>query len=200
MLAFLSTPGLLPPGRPLLFYFFSNGGCFVHEQLLAATAAQPERHAAVLRAAAGRAFDSAPAAIKTAGAATLFSYMSPLAALRPLLRLLFLGLVRSFELLGGRFAACVGKQRADAFWTAMATAPTLDGAPEAYFFSDDDPLCDAQALAALTEARRKAGAAVSVTRWAVSEHVGHLRCHPKEYEAALTTFLAAGRAHAARAR
>lgn len=196
LLAFLrDTPGVLPHSRALLFYFFSNGGAFVHEQLLAATHEEPQRHAAVLAAAAGAAFDSAPAAIRTAGATQLFSQMSPVAALRPLLRLFFLAIVRIFGLLGGRFAACVGPQRADTFWAAMAAAPTRGGAPELYLFSDDDPLCDAEALAALAAARQRAGAAVSTARWAVSEHVGHLRCHPERYEQALAAFIAAGGAH-----
>lgn len=200
LLAFLGSPGVLPPSRPLLLYFFSNGGAFVHEQLLACLREDPPaRHAAVHRAVAGTAFDSAPAAIRTAGAAHLFSQMSPVAALRPVLRLAFLGLVRLFGLLGGRFAACVGPQRADAFWAAMAGAPVRGGAPELYLFSDDDPLCDAEALAELVEARRRAGASVTAVRWPVSEHVGHFRCHPAEYEAAVERFLAAGGPHAARA-
>jgi hypothetical protein len=189
---------VLPPSRPLLLYFFSNGGAFVHEQLLACLREDPPaRHAAVHRSISGVAFDSAPAAIRTAGAAHLFSQMSPVAALRPLLRLAFLGLVRCFGLLGGRCVACVGPQRADAFWAAMAGAPVRGG--ELYLFSDDDPLCDAEALAELVEARKRAGAAVKVVRWPVSEHVGHFRCHPEAYEAALAAFLAAGGAHAARA-
>jgi len=191
---------VLPPARPLLYYFFSNGGAFVHEQLLAATREAPARHAAVLRAAAGCAFDSAPAAIRTDTAAELFSRLSPVAVLRPALRLAFHALVRCFGMLGGRFAACVGQQRADAYWAAMAGAPTCNGAPELYVFSDDDPLCDARALAELIAARRRAGAAVRSKRFAVSEHVGHLRCHAAEYTAALAEFLAAGkRAHAAKA-
>jgi hypothetical protein len=200
LLAFLGSPGVLPPSRPLLLYFFSNGGAFVHEQLMACLREDPPaRHAAVHRSISGTAFDSAPAAIRTAGAAHLFSQMAPFAVMRPLLRLAFLGLVRFFGMLGGSFAACVGTQRADAFWAAMAGAPVRRGAPELYLFSDDDPLCDAEALAELVEARRRAGAAVNAVRWPVSEHVGHFRCHPEAYEAALAAFLAAGEAHAARA-
>ena len=200
LLSFLRSPGVLPPSRPLLYYFFSNGGAFVHEQLVAATRDAPARHSAVLRAQAGCAFDSAPAAIRTDTAADLFSRLSPFAFLRPLLRLTFHALVRCFGLLGGRFAACVGRQRADAYWAAMAGAPTCSGAPELYVFSDDDPLCDARPLAELVIERQRAGAAVRSKRFAVSEHVGHLRCHPAEYEAALADFIAAGRAHAAKAR
>ena len=68
------------------------------------------------------------------------------------------------------------------------THPQLPG-PSLYLYSDDDPLCDVAKLRSLISTRRLAGAAVAERRWAVSQHVGHLRRHPQEYKAAVLDFL-----------
>lgn len=59
-----------------------------------------------------------------------------------------------------------------------------------YVYSSDDPLCDAAKVDSLVAARRRAGHRVTAKRWAASQHVGHLRCHPEEYRQLLGAFLA----------
>ena len=63
--------------------------------------------------------------------------------------------------------------------------------PTLYLYSDDDPLANAARLEALIAKRREGGADVRERRWAVSQHVGHLRCHPEQYKAAVLEFLQA---------
>lgn len=58
-----------------------------------------------------------------------------------------------------------------------------------YLYSADDPLCEAGKVDVLVAERRRAGHSVAAQRWAASQHVGHLRCHPGEYRRLVADFL-----------
>jgi hypothetical protein len=205
LLRFLRTPGLLSPPphasadgasssraaslprRPLLYYFFSNGGVFVYEQMSLLLAAHPADNAAVLAAHVGTLFDSSPCYIRPAMASGLFAHMAPHRALRPLFAAFFR---LSIAVLGALFGRWVdtGDQRATRFWAHLCADPAR--VPECYLYSADDPLCEVPPLEALQSARRAKGVAVTAKRWEESAHVGHLRCHPEEYESAVRQFMA----------
>ena len=93
-------------------------------------------------------------------------------------------------------AANFERQRAE-MWEALegAGAGMVPGAPTLLLFSDDDSLAEASVVEAFAKRLESRGAAGSVRtrRWQSSEHVGHLRVHPEEYEAAVAALLADAR-------
>ena len=211
LLRFLDASGLLlappttsaasPPPRPLVFYFFSNGGVFVYEQVCEVLAEAPSAHGALRAAHCGTLFDSSPAYIRAATASMLFSMLArePLRFLRPLLAWSFRTLVAALDLLPSGVVD-VGANRAACYWATLEAVPAR--VPECYLYSADDPLCEPGALEELQEVRRGLGIAVTSRRWEVSQHVGHLRCHPDQYTATVQRFLldvtraVGGKAHA----
>jgi bifunctional N-acetylglucosamine-1-phosphate-uridyltransferase/glucosamine-1-phosphate-acetyltransferase GlmU-like protein len=69
----------------------------------------------------------------------------------------------------------------------------MGGGRSLYFYSADDPLCDAAKLDELVAARQQqyGVAAVVAKKWQQSKHVGHMLCHTEEYTAEVLRFLRA---------
>ena len=62
-------------------------------------------------------------------------------------------------------------------------------APEMYLYSQSDELVGSDRIDALVEHRRQLGVPVHARRWGQSRHVGHYRDHPVEYRQLVATFL-----------
>lgn len=177
------------PGVPAVLAYYSNGGAFVHVELLALLredAASSCREFAAVRV-CGKLFDSAPAYL-TAGTAAraltegirdptgrAVAHAAALLVMPPLLLLL-----------GG----LDGPQR---YWRALAADELA--CPSLYIYSEHDELTDAGRLDELIASLETANPQVEYRRLrigreeAVSEHVRHLGRHPERYVAAVTALL-----------
>ena len=62
-------------------------------------------------------------------------------------------------------------------------------APSLFFGSDDDAMCDAEALGSLVREWRARGLDADLVRFESSPHAGHLRAHPAEYKRAFSEWL-----------
>jgi hypothetical protein len=187
-----------PPYRrsPLFLWYASNGGAFVHEELLALLREEgAEGRWPGLRARlAGTAFDSAPAALSVAafeGAAV--SVMPAEGVAGSLLRPLVAALAPAVG------ALLSTSSRPREFWEAMQA----DGlrCPSLYIYSAADGVTDAAALDGLVAHRRtrhaRGPSAIAALRLAATPHVGHLRAEPARYVQALAGLIRAGLAAAA---
>ncbi|KAL3133622.1 hypothetical protein ABBQ32_008142 [Trebouxia sp. C0010 RCD-2024] len=165
------------PDRPLVFWAFSNGGCWVFEQLLPLLQ-YDSRYQPIKDALAGLIFDSAPCYM-TPGTGSQALTAGLAFPLKQLLQALFLMIWVPINLV-----LDIPKR----FWRRMVEE-TL-AVPRLYLYSTDDHLCHAGELEALLETKRSQGLDITVKKWDHSAHCAHLRSHPKEYVAALQAFLA----------
>ena len=184
----LASPQLLE--RPVVLYWFSNGGVFTYEQLIAAMAHAPERHQRVSSAWCGTVFDSSPCYVLLDKAADLFaSSLAPHKLLRPPLRWAWRALIRLLSPLSGVATGIdAGPAFVARFWAGVGAANPFRK-PELYLYSQCDELCDYRKLEELIALRKAQGVDVWCQRWEVSEHVGHLRRHGAQYVATLSSFL-----------
>lgn len=182
-------------GEPVFLYYFSNGGGFVHEQLLpvlAAEAAQAQRRWPGVRI-AGTIFDSTPTwtNLRTGSLAVSENFRS--AAQRTAVfcsMWLFLLLVYC-PFIGGF-------NRGALYWRNMIADPLP--CPSLYVYSEDDKLTDPVKLGEMVEARRKrhAGGVAAVRSLRItspSAHVGHLVKHPGLYRDAVAQLMQDARQH-----
>ncbi|DBB01709.1 hypothetical protein WJX77_003873 [Trebouxia sp. C0004] len=164
--------------RSLVFWQFSNGGCWVFEQIVALVQAQG-RYVPIKNAMAGLIFDSAPCVMTiTSGRAAITE--GTRFPIKQLLQAAFLVMtLLTFVLVGNT---------SKRFWNRMLKE-TL-AIPRLYFYSTDDKLCDVKELETLLDMKRQQGLDVTVKRWDKSAHCAHLRKHPDEYIAEVQAFLA----------
>lgn len=81
-------------------------------------------------------------------------------------------------------------QRA-AFWAMLEAASPLPAAsPILLMYSEDDELAPASRIRLFRDALQRRGRVVRELWWAQSSHVGHLRDHRAEYEAAVRAWVA----------
>jgi hypothetical protein len=179
--AFASTDG------PVAIMAFSNGGAFIYRQLVHLLAEEADEFGPFAARHVCTVFDSAPCYMTPASGAAALAAGAPNALLRVVLPVGFSLIAAAGSLLSSLRGAA--RSPPEEFWHAMLT--DASPVPQLYLYSDNDHLCDVIRLAELITARRAAGhaSAVEEKRWAVSEHVGHIRCHFDEYSEALTGFL-----------
>lgn len=173
----------------ILFHAFSNGGCFLWEQvrnILKTRAENEEVHAkllAIQSKLSGVVFDSSPAYYSPGDTSVL------LAALKHCTwrerigayaqRLLHMPMLRKAEL----------EQRATNYFESLRNDP-LD-IPQLYLFSKDDPLAQHDPIEELARHRQHlfGRERILLQKWESSPHCGHFLKHPVEYESAVSTFV-----------
>lgn len=177
----------VPPARQgrVHLHVFSNGGCFVYEQLLC-TPALLARARRVGRGLGAAVFDSCPA------------YMHPETGLdvigahtkNPTVRALVLGTFRAWVACARAARACAGgRTPATAFWERMLG--DASGIPALYIYSSGDAVTDPRALEELIAARAARApdgaqpiAQVRAVDFGLgSAHVLHLRTDRERYVA-----------------
>ncbi|KAG7667563.1 putative Transmembrane protein 53-B [Nannochloris sp. 'desiccata'] len=203
ILRFISVIDEGDMSRPIIFYVFSNGGGFILEQidfLLAAKNLNNEELAPLLEAnkdssphpglfnIAGVIFDSAPCYMHFhVGARALGEGKS-----LPLKMILAIAFAISMCL--GFLLHPFWPHR---YWKHMTHLSSDLKKASLYLYSEDDPLCDYALLKKLIETRQAAASGsgndpkiiVKAHCWKESQHVGHLRCHPKEYKSLVFDFI-----------
>ncbi|DBA69073.1 TPA: hypothetical protein ACH3X2_013233 [Trebouxia sp. C0005] len=163
--------------RSIVFWQFSNGGCWVFEQIITLVQVQA-RYEPIKNAMAGLIFDSAPCVMTiTSGRAAISEGTS--FPIKQLLQAAFLVMT----LLTFAFVGNTSKR----FWNRMLDEKLA--VPRLYFYSTDDQLCDAKELETLLDKKQQQGLDVRVKRWDKSAHCAHLRKHPDEYIAEVQAFL-----------
>ena len=181
---------------PLFLWYASNGGAFVHEELLTLLREEgAERRWPGLRSrVAGTAFDSAPAALNIAAFRSAAVGIMPAEGIAgSLLRPLVAALAPAV----GVFLTTSSRPRE--FWQAMQA----DGlrCPSLYIYSLEDGVTDAEALDGLVAHRRarhaRGPAAIAALRLEATPHVGHLRAEPLRYTQALAELIRVGVAECA---
>ncbi|GAB4819413.1 hypothetical protein N2152v2_006459 [Parachlorella kessleri] len=167
----------LSPPRPLVFYAFSNGGGYVVEQLQNLIETDT-RYSEYRHLVLGYIFDSAPGFMDVnAARLVLTTTMSP-------------GLKRTAALAAHSvlsFFQPIDGARGKEYWDNMLRLG--QDKPQLYLYSQDDPLCHADRLTKLLEAKKQRGQRVTSIKWEKSEHVTHFKLHRQEYLAALVPFL-----------
>lgn len=163
--------------RSIVFWQFSNGGCWVFEQIVALVQAQA-RYEPIKNAMAGLIFDSAPCVMTvTSGRAAISEGTS--FPIKQLLQAAFLIMtLLTFALVGNT---------PKRFWNRMLDEKLA--VPRLYLYSTDDKLCDAKELETLLDRKQQQGLDLRVKRWDKSAHCAHLRKHPDEYIAEVQAFL-----------
>lgn len=183
------------PDQPVLLYYFSNGGCFIHEQLLvllrqdAALPPAEQRFARVRIC--GTVFDSAPAKVTPhTGALALSESLTG-----ALQRRVTFALAYVFFSFVGLVNGVIGRGNWAAFNKRYFGALADDHlpCPSLYVYSDADHVTIAPALAEFVAARRARGH--DVTEWHIpagvpSPHCGHYRAQPQQYKQTLAEFVA----------
>jgi Eukaryotic protein of unknown function (DUF829) len=193
ILRFISVIDEGDMSRPILFYVFSNGGGFILEQIdFLLTAKNKKNNLMPLSRqesswfnVAGVIFDSAPCYMHFhIGARALGEGKSfPLKFI--------LAIIFAFSMLVGFVLHPFWPQR---YWKHMTNLSPNLGKATLYLYSEDDPLCDYSLLKNLIETRQAAAEGdgskvVKAHCWKSSQHVGHLRCHPKEYKCLVFDFI-----------
>ncbi|XP_077357460.1 uncharacterized protein LOC144004252 [Festucalex cinctus] len=162
--------------RPLLVYASSIGG-YTFTQVLVHVAHGHAKHDTLPQRVVGHIYDSLVVGTLEHMATGLGRTLAPL-----LERVIKSTAMLYFWLFKGS-TADVYQRGVQVFANSPVTAPTL------FFSSEDDALCDADALDALVAGWRRRGVVVCSRKWEVSKHAAHLRCHPEEYRHALEAFL-----------
>ncbi|KAK3237483.1 hypothetical protein CYMTET_52447, partial [Cymbomonas tetramitiformis] len=76
------------------------------------------------------------------------------------------------------------------FWKVLTQPEAVPrNAPTVLLFAEDDDLAPAAVIKTFSGELMSAGWRVQGLCWPRSEHVGHLRQHPKEYKAAISAWL-----------
>jgi hypothetical protein len=202
ILRFISVIDEGDMSRPIIFYVFSNGGGFILEQIdsLLSRKENKDDVMPLLKAhdksgasqesewfnVSGVIFDSAPCYMHFhIGARALGEGKS--LPLKVILAMIF-----AISTLVGFIIHPFWPQK---YWKHMTELSENLGKASLYLYSEDDPLCDYLLLKKLIETRQDAarkaggGALVKAHCWKESQHVGHLRCHPKEYKSLVFEFI-----------
>jgi hypothetical protein len=176
----------------ILFHAFSNGGCFLWEQvrnILKTTGTENQEVESKLQAIqsklSGVIFDSSPA------------YYSP-GSVSPLLAVLqhctwrerigaYAQLMLHLPTLMG-YRLSEQERRTTEYFESMRNDPW--GIPQLYLFSKDDPFTQHGPIEELARHRQHlfGRERILLREWESSPHCAHLLKHPVEYEAAVSTF------------
>ncbi|KAG7496866.1 hypothetical protein JOB18_026637 [Solea senegalensis] len=163
-------------GRPVLILASSIGG-YTFTQILTHVSQGPEKYSGLVQRVTGHIYDSLVAGSLEHMAIGLGKTLVPR----------FENFVKNLALLYFRLfktqTADVYDRIVQVFHNNPITAPAL------FFFSEDDALCDPDAVDELIDLWRKRGVAVESRKWRESTHAAHLRCHPQEYLSTLEKFL-----------
>ncbi|XP_061125288.1 uncharacterized protein LOC133145658 [Syngnathus typhle] len=163
-------------GRPFLVYASSIGG-YTFTQVLVHVAHGHAKHATLPHRVVGHIYDSLVAGTLEHMATGLGRTLVPF-----LERVIKRTAMLYFWLFKGS-TADVYQRAVRVFASSPVTAPAL------FFSSEDDPLCDADALVAIVAGWRRRGMTVYSRKWEVSKHAAHMRYHPEEYRHTLEAFL-----------
>jgi len=179
------------PGRPVVLCYFSNGGLFVHEQLMGVWRDD------TARAPADRRFgnvhisalvcDSCPAYLSASAGANAVSG----GITNPVLRRLVSGV--GFVALGLFLPLIWGFGRPGKYFAALAADPIP--APALYIHSKTDKVTDSEQLARFVQMRQAApqSGGLPIREWIIddrpSPHVTHYLIQPQEYARRVARFL-----------
>eukprot|EP00276_Gloeochaete_wittrockiana_P003031 CAMPEP_0184658928 /NCGR_PEP_ID=MMETSP0308-20130426/27368_1 /TAXON_ID=38269 /ORGANISM="Gloeochaete witrockiana, Strain SAG 46.84" /LENGTH=292 /DNA_ID=CAMNT_0027098295 /DNA_START=171 /DNA_END=1049 /DNA_ORIENTATION=+ len=163
-------------GVSVVIHSFSNGGCFVLEQMIEYV--QPSQLFGSLKSSIiGLIFDSCPVALTMESA-----YAAMTAASNGVIVKAGAAILTGFY---GLYY--VAFDMAEFYFSKMASKPL--SAPELYLYSTSDVVADSSFIDRIIEGRRKGGISVDAVRWDDSPHVAHFKRHFKEYTQEVLSFL-----------
>eukprot|EP00897_Mesotaenium_endlicherianum_P004920 jgi/Mesen1/4456/ME000227S03473 len=172
--------------RPILFAAFSGGCKACLYKLLQELENCPEKYAVLRRSFAGLALDSCPIDFVSAIGVKFLS--DPPGRVGQPSWLRHAAATAAVPVLDFFFLSAFEAQRAQ-FWSAL-TAWALKG-PVIVFYCQSDVLAPHERITQFIADVTASGGHVTGVFWNKSEHVGHLRQHPQDYEEKFRTFLAA---------
>lgn len=162
--------------RPLLVHAFSIGG-YTFSQLLVNVSQDTQRYQGLAQRIKGQVYDSLVVGSVERMATGLGKTLLPsLESVVKSVSMLYFSMFKHQTL-------DYFNEGIEAFWATPVTAPAL------FFFCENDPLSDPQAVEELIDHLRKRGIDVTSKKWKDSIHAGHLRRHPEEYVSTLNRFL-----------
>lgn len=176
----------------LLLHVFSNGGCFVWEQvrnILSARGISAKHEEAYAKLCtmrsklSGVVFDSSPASYSATDSGTLILAMQYCEWKERIVAYAQFALQLAFLSLAER------EERAFSYFESMKSDPW--DLRQLYLFSKDDPLANHDGIEELARHRQEQFGSdrISIRQWESSPHCCHLLKHPVDYEDALTTFV-----------
>ncbi|TKS73365.1 RNA-binding protein 28 [Collichthys lucidus] len=161
--------------RPLLVHAFSIGG-YTFAQLLVHVSEDTQKYQALTQRIKGQVYDSLVVGSLERMAIGLGKTMFPRwESLVKQASLLYFGMFK-------RQTVDYFNKSIDVFHNNPLTAPAL------FFFCENDPLSDAQAVEELIDVWRKHGMDITAKKWEDSTHAGHLKRHQQEYLTTIDTF------------
>ena len=163
---------------PVIFHLFSNGGCFVFEQIELQLQKAPENSDSELvgRCLRGQLFDSCPsyvtydssiAALQGAFPSHIFRF------LKPVIRLLYLA-----EMIKNKVSGIIPWP--ESFWDHFLNSKL--NTSHAYIYSSNDRITDHSKIDELIKRRQESPLPVSVLKFSDSPHVQHFLHHEEEYK------------------
>ncbi|KAM7396610.1 hypothetical protein PAMP_019643 [Pampus punctatissimus] len=162
--------------RPLLVHAFSIGG-YTFSQLLVHMSKDTQKYQELTKRIKGQVYDSLVIGSLETMAVGLGKTVFPrLEILVKHASLLYFDMFK-------RQTVDYFNMTINAFWNSPVTTPAL------FFFCENDPLSDAQALEELIDFWQKRGINVTAKKWEDSTHAGHLKKHPQDYLTTLDMFL-----------
>ncbi|XP_037307433.2 transmembrane protein 53 [Pungitius pungitius] len=162
--------------RPLLVHAFSIGG-YTFTQLLVHISQDTQKYQALTQRIKGQVYDSLVAGSVETMAIGLAKTVFP-----RLETLVKHGSMLYFDMFR-RQTQDYYNASIDTFWNSPITTPAL------FFFCENDPMSNLQAMDDVIDHWRKRGVVVTAKKWKDSSHAGHLKRHPQEYLTSLETFL-----------
>jgi len=170
---------------PVIVHVFSNGGTFVLERLECLIAsAEPGSDVAVVGHGiklGGQVFDSAPAYLHWRTGLKVVATAVPNLLIRWIIQLLFLAYIFWEAFLS--MVLC-RPDRPTQFWNHMKDS-RVARRQVVYIYSTTDELTDPIKLQELIEYRAKKGFDIQPLKLTDTNHVQHLRSHPKKYVGAI---------------
>ncbi|XP_077425670.1 transmembrane protein 53-A isoform X1 [Vanacampus margaritifer] len=162
--------------RPLLVHAFSIGG-YTFSQLLVHVSEDPQKYETLTGRIKGQIYDSLVAGSVEVMAAGVAKIAFP--RWETPVKHMSLLYFNTFK----RQTTNYYNRSIQVFWNSPVTAPAL------FFYCDNDPLSDPQALEEVIEFWRGRAVPLTVKKWERSKHAGHLKAHPQEYVDTLESFL-----------
>lgn len=185
---------------PVIVHYFSNGGAYVFEYLeqVIQTSKTDEFDGSVeekedfklvaerMKTEGCEIADSSPVYMHTSSALGAIDVAVPSLPARITSKASFL-----YHVAKTNFAAKLAKKDIDAvkFWKNMQNNALCTR--QAFIYSTKDHLTDPEKLESLIDERKKRGGKVSVLKFDDSDHVMHLKKHPKEYVGFLIQMMSA---------
>lgn len=171
------------PGAPIIFGYFSNGGAFLHEQLLFLLQNNPAKYNLNI---VGTFFDSAPAWLSTNTASRALTEGIKNRYWRFIMYSIFYVVLIPFVI----FA--YGCKRPQEYFTNLLERDNL-ACPSLYIYSDHDTITDSVKLQEFIHQRQQyhplGSQGIHILHLKKSKHVGHLLTYPEEYRKALDDFV-----------